>query len=135
MKLIKTMLVICIACLGIVVSNASAEPALVVKVDDFTAFLFDGDGNLALLSCDSMQVETNSETGVINGSCRGKDVPNSSGRAVNYDIYNNPRYWESGILILAGFLTADGTLVLTENWTQTISANGNLVFRVHVKID
>ena len=135
MQLVKTILTISIACLGIVVSNASAEPAVVVKVDDFEAAILDGDGNIVVLSCASMQVETNSETGVINFSCRGKDAPNSSGRAVNYDIYNNPFYWEDGILIPAGLITADGTLVFTENWAETISASGNFAFRGQVKID
>ena len=136
MQLIKTMAVVCIACLGIVFSSALAEPALVIKVDDSGGFLWDGDGNLVFVQCVvEMTVETNSETDVINLSCRAKDVPNNSGRAVHYDIYNNPVYWEDGILIPIGFFTPDGRLVITENWKETISANGNFVFRAQAKIN
>ena len=134
MQLIRTILTICIACLGIVASNASAEPALVVK-EDFEAVVFDGGGNLVFVTCVELTVVTNSETDVINLRCRGKDLPNNSGRAVIYDIYNNPFYWEDGILIPIGFFTPDGRLVITENWKETISANGNFVFRAQAKIN
>ena len=135
MQLIKTMSVICIACLVIVVSNALAEPAVVFNVADQEGALFDGDGNVAFVFCDVMTVETNSNTGVITSVCRGKGLPNNSGRAVKYDIYNNPFYWLDGFEIPCGFLTADGALVLTNDWTETISASGNFMFRCKVKID
>ena len=135
MQLIRTMLVICIACLSIVVSNAMAEPALVMKIDDLTGSAIDGDGNVALVVCDSMAVETNSKNDVINYFCRGKGLPNNSGQAVKYDVYNNPYYWQSGIEVPCGFLRADGTLVLTYDWSESVSASGNFVFRCKVKID
>ena len=134
MRSIKKLFVICVACLGIVASNALAEPALVVK-EDFEAVVFDGDGNLVSVACVELTVVTNSKTDVINLSCRGKDVPNNSGRAVIYNIYNNPFYWEDGTLIPIGFFTPDGRLVITENWKETISANGNFVFRAQAKIN
>ena len=135
MQLTKTMLVICIACLSIVASNAFAEPALVVKIDDQEGYVFDGDGNGGLVFCDSMTVETNSMTGVITVSCRGKGVPNNSGRAAKFDIYNNPFYWLYGDEVLCGFFASDGSLVFTRDWTETVSASGNFVFRCKVKID
>jgi hypothetical protein len=135
MQITKTILTICIACLGIVVSIASAEPAVVMKIDDLTGSAIDGDGNLALVVCDSMMVETNSENDVINYFCRGKGLSNSSGQAVKYDVYNNPYYWLSGIEVPCGFLRADGTLVLTYDWTESVSASGNFVFRCKFKID
>ena len=135
MQLIKTMSVICVACLVIFVSSALAEPAVVFNIGDQEGYLFDGDGNATLIFCDVMVVETNSSTGVITNSCRGKGLPNNSGRAVKYDIYNNPFYWQDGIEIPCAFITADGALVLTNDWTETISASGNYMFRCKVKID
>jgi hypothetical protein len=131
----KKIAVFCVGCLSIVVLNASAEPAVVIKVDDSSGFLFDGDGNATPVICDSLDVETNSQTGVINFSCRGKGLPNSSGRAVKYDIYNNPLYWQDGIIIPCAFLNSDGMLELSDNWTESISASGNFVFRCQVKND
>ena len=135
MQLMKTTLVICIACLVFVVSSALAEPALVMKIEDFAAGGIDGDGNLVFFSCDSMTVETNSETGVITTSCRARGLANNSGRAVKYDIYNNPIYWQDGILVPCGVFTADGTLLFTVDWSENVSASGNTVFRCKVKID
>jgi hypothetical protein len=131
----NSMLVICFACLAIAGSNALAEPAVLLKVEDLAGTAIDGDGNIVVISCDSMLVETNSETGVITSSCRTKGIPNSSGQAVKYDIYNNPIYWQLGILVPCAVFTADGTLHLTEDWTETVSASGNLVFRCKVKND
>ena len=135
MQLIKTIAVVCFACLGIVFSSALAEPAVVIKEDNFAGGAFDGDGNPVVVLCTAMTVETNSETGVIHASCQGKGLANNSGRAVKYDIYNNPFYWQDGILIPCGVFLADGTLVFTENWTETISASGNYVFRCKVNLD
>jgi hypothetical protein len=134
MRPITKLFVICVACLGIVAFNALAEPALVVK-EDLEALVFDGDGNLVFVTCAELTVVTNSKTDVINFTCRGKDVANNSGQAVIYNIYNNPFYWEDGTLIPIGFFTPDGGLVITENWKETISANGTFVFWAQAKIN
>ena len=135
MQLVRRMLVSCIACLGIVASGASAEPAVVMKIDDMTGSALDGDGNVVMVLCDAVTVETNSKTDVINYFCRGKGLPNNSGQAVKYDVYNNPFYWLFGVEVPCGLFKADGTLVFTYDWTETVSASGNFVFRCKVKSD
>ena len=118
MHLIKTILTICIVCLGIVVSNSSAEPAVVIKADEPEAGAFDGDGNIFFpVFCDTLLVETNSKTGVTHASCRGKGIPNSTGQAQTFDPYNNSFFWQDGILVPCGFFASDGTLVFTYDWT------------------
>ena len=52
-----------------------------------------------------------------------KDVPNSTGKAINYDTLNNP--W------LVGLECGNDILGLTDQWTETISASGNATLRCH----
>jgi hypothetical protein len=118
------MLAVLVAAAGVlVVGGAGANNAALVIDDQGNCNLFDGDGT---------SVGATSDHAVINKSgalltCKVTGVANSSGKAVHYDPDNNPFFVGLQCGILGG-----PVFLLTDKWTETVSASGVATLRCHV---
>lgn len=100
--------------------SVSASPARsAVVVHDGFCQLFDGDGALVGVP-DGFFAVTNNAGRMA--KCVAKGVANSTGKAVHYDTNS----FGGGVLC-----NANG--VLTDDWHETVSANGNAVITCRAK--
>jgi hypothetical protein len=97
----------------IVVGGAGANNAAIVIHEEGGCILLDGDGNW--VEADSLHwvIRKSSEELV----CRVAGVPNSTGKAVIWNVNN------TGILCYTG--------QYTDQWTETVSASGNATVHCH----
>jgi hypothetical protein len=68
---------------------------------------------------------TNNKNGNVTLRCQAKDVPNDTGSAVKWD-YNNTGGRRCGIDV-------NGVFAMTEDWQQTLSADGRATIVCHIK--
>ncbi len=100
---------------------AQSEPAVVIT-DQMCGF-FDGNGNL-YFTTDSHAVSTPSVAGDTVLTCKGDNVPNSTGNVVTYDADNNPfappHVW-----------CTDGFGDMTLDWWEVVSPSGHAILQCH----
>ncbi len=108
--------------------NASDEHRAYVYTYDKYCGLFDGDGNLAG-PFPTRNVITQSHNGNAHAICH-VDVPNSTGKAVQYSATDNPLSELWGIPIPCGVW--DGSsFIISYNWSETVSASGKARMLCH----
>lgn len=101
-----------------------AGPAISFWPDGSLCAIWDGDGNL--VTSDKFHVViTNSKDGNTIFTCQAKDVDNSTGEAVHYDMNNHPSspYGDE-----CG-LTLDGVRYSSYDWKGTVSASGSAKYK------
>jgi hypothetical protein len=89
--------------------KANADAAVIIN--DFACGIPDGDGNFVITDA-SHSVQTQSHNGNTVLKCSAKGVPNSTGKAVQWDY--------DSLGIPCGTLSG-----ITNDWHATVSASGN----------
>ncbi|MGH7948123.1 MAG: hypothetical protein ACREQF_02735 [Candidatus Binataceae bacterium] len=117
---IFAVLVAALAFMVIVPSFGFADPAIVIK-DDVCGML-DSDGNLTVLTEDSIKVGTFSNNCNATLSCKTKGVTNTTGKAVHWDFDS------------AGSLPCNTGFGVTEQWHEIISKSGVAHLICHVNM-
>ena len=105
---------------------ASSEHAAVVITQEGGCLVRDSDGNKIYVG-DVHKVITNSKNGNVTLRCQATDVPNTTGQAVHWDT-NNTGGGKCGIEL-------NGEMVFTDDWRQTLSADGQATTICHIKKD
>lgn len=120
----KLALALLLLSVALVPAPASSETSRAVIIKDTACGLFDGDGGFVYTE-DTMILGAHSANGNSKLTCKAKDVPNSTGRAVVFNFENTGAL--CGIFSPHGFLT-------TDDWQETVSASGVATLQCHYKL-
>ena len=115
----RAILMTSIALLAIVMAIGSITPALAgvpnmgaTIVDGDECGMLDGDGDF-VITTDSHRVNTNSKNGNAIFKCHAENVPNNTGKSVQYNMENT------------GFFCFIPGAGLTADWKEVVSDNGD----------
>lgn len=113
--------------LSLGVTTVIAEPALVINTLAEEVGFLDGNGEVAITSCDALTVLTRSKRNTVASTCHAK-VPNDSGRAVKYTakVVEEIWGWED---VPCTLILPTGEVFETLQWKLHISAAGEANFQ------
>jgi predicted small secreted protein len=117
MKKVSILFTVFAACSLFLISwKTASNTEGAVHINDFGCGVFDGNGNIVLVTGDVVITPS----GKTNFKCKGSGVPNSTGSAVIWNFENK------GVLCN----TFSGA---TEDWQEVVSTSGNvtLICKVH----
>lgn len=105
--------------------NASGEHRAVIWIEHSEGYLFNGQGDIELMSCRGHFLFTNNPDNHVIATTKCSST-NTTGQAVRFTYDDNPL----GIPVPVGFRDPDGNQFLLYDWYENISASGQVSFKM-----